>query len=292
MYAQAGKPIDCESIKQCHAMVKQSTGLFSAFRGNMALFVATSMSLSPNPQELLNNTLNVYAMLKSVKFRASDYLIAAACQIASQAEPSKYASVVDRARAFYDNMKRRHRLHIGQGNYIYAAMLGLSGLDVEVGSERAEQIFDRLKGDFWDKSSVRALAQVLTLGGSSDEAVWRVLAMKDEFKALKIKLFKTYALPLFGVLALLPNENGKIVHEIGQAQQTLRAQKGFGPLSVTSIEVFMLATAIVADCCMENDNTGALAAALHTCVINVIVAQEVAMIVAVNTSSSAAASST
>ena len=100
LYAQAGKTIDCDAIRRCHTLIKQSTGVFSAFRGDMALCVAALLSLSPNPGELFGETLKVYDLLKGVKLRASDFLAVAAYQIASQADPSEYETVAARTRAF------------------------------------------------------------------------------------------------------------------------------------------------------------------------------------------------
>lgn len=74
-------------------------------------------------------------------------------------------------------------------------MLGLTDLDAAVGVERIEQLYSRLKGEFWDKNSVQALAQVLVLGESDDSIANRVLVLRDTLRAQKIKLDKTYTLP-------------------------------------------------------------------------------------------------
>ena len=52
LYAQENRTIDCDAIRQCHAIMKQNTGVFSSFRGNMSLCIAALLSLSHNPQEL------------------------------------------------------------------------------------------------------------------------------------------------------------------------------------------------------------------------------------------------
>lgn len=54
-----------------------------------------------------------------------------------------------------------------------------------------------------------------------------------------MKLYKAYTLPILGILALLPVEIDTIVREIGVARDTLRAQKGFGSLSVTTQELLL-----------------------------------------------------
>jgi len=291
LYAQENKPVDCEAIRQCHALIKQSTGVFSSFRGDMALCVAALLSQSPEPQGLFDETLRVYDLLKSAKLRASNYLVVAAYWIAAQANPADYSNAVSRTRAFYDGMKAHHFFHTGQDDYIFAAMLGLSDLDVTTGTERIEQLYSRLKGELRDKNSVQALAQVLVLGGSDDDTANRVLALRDAFREQRIKLDKSYTLPALGILALLPVETSAVVRDIGEARVYLRAQRGFGSLSVTTQELLLFAAAIVAGEYTQSVRDGLLTATISTSVTNIIIAQQTAMIAAISASSAAAASS-
>lgn len=290
LYAQAGKSVDCDAIRQCHVMIKQNTGVFSTFRGNMALCIAALLSLSSNPQEVFSKTLKVYDLLKSEKFRASDYLAVAAYQIAAQSDTSDYRKVVARTRSFYDGMKAQHFFYTGQDDYIFAAMLGLSDLDVTTGTERIEQLYSRLKSEFWAKNSIQALAQVLVLGKSDDSAVDRVLALRDALRAQKIKLDKAYTLPILGILALLPVGVDTIVRDICVLKDTLREKTGFGLLSVTSQELLLYVASIVASEYAESIKDEVLTATLSTSITNIIIAQQAAMLAAISASSAAAAS--
>lgn len=291
LYAQEGKKADCDAIRQCHTLIKQNTGAFSTFRGNMAMCVATMLSLSPNPDQVFTETLKLYDMLKGERFRASDYLAVAACHIAAQSRPSDYNNVVTRTRRFYDGMKADHFFRTGQDDYIFAAMLGLSNLDVESGIERVEQLYNRLKDEFWNKNSVQTLAQVLVLGNSDDNVVDRILALRDVLRAQKTKLDKTYTLPVLGILALLPVEIDTLAREISAAQDTLRTRKGFGPLSVTNQERLLFAASIIAGDYAENVKDGVLTATVSTSITNLIIAQQAAMIAAASSAAAAAASS-
>jgi len=259
---------------------EQNTGVFSIFRGNLALGVATLLSLSPDPQGLFRQTQAVYELLRATKLRNSDYLVLAAYQIAAQTEPAHYPYVVDRTRAFYDGMRAHRLLQTGQDDYIFAAMLGLSGLDPVTGSHRIDRVFDRLRSDFRDKNSVQTMAQVLVLGGTDDIAITRIIALRDALRGRKVKLDKTFTLPSLGILALLPVDPGVIAGEIDQAQTFLRAQKGFGPLSVTTQELLLYATAVVADDYSRTIDAGVLTATISTSITTIIIAQQTATIAA------------
>ncbi|MDR3052671.1 MAG: DUF4003 domain-containing protein [Coriobacteriales bacterium] len=278
LYAQEGRPIDCEAIRQCYDLIKQNTGVFSQFQGTMALCVATLLSLSPNPQERLDETLKVYDLLKGAGFHATDFLVVAAYQIAAQSSVSKHEVVVTRTRDFYDAIKARHLFLTGEDDYIFAAMLGLTDLDVATGAEHIEHIYSRLKGEFWDNNSIQTLAQVLVLGNSDAGVIERVLALRDALRARRIKLDKTYTLPVLGVLALLPVEIHTVVSDIDAAQTILRAEKGFGMLSIDTAELLLYVTSIVAGDYAKSAKDEVLRATFSTSITNLIIAQQTAMI--------------
>lgn len=244
-YAQEGKQIDCDAIKVCQDMMKQNMGIFSTFRGDMGLYIATLLSLTEDPQAVFRETLIVYDLLKAERFRASDFLIVAAFQVASQSQKSDYARVIQRTRAFYDDMKAKHFFYTGADDYIFATMLGLGNLDVTASTARIEKIYDFLKNEFWTKNSVQTLAQVLVLGESDDAGVDRVLVLRDAFRSEKIKLDKAYTLPILGILALLPVDSNSLIPEIDRAQAFLRNQIDFGSFSVSQQELLMLAASMV-----------------------------------------------
>lgn len=291
LYAQENKPIDCAAIRQCHTLIKNSTGVFSAFRGNMSLCVAAMLSLSDDPERLLDNTVKVYGLLKGAKLYASDYLAVAACQIAAGADPCNYLAVVERTRAFYDGMKAYHRFYTGQDDYIFAAMLGLSDLEPVTGADHVEQLYARLKDEFWDKNSVQALAQVLVLGGISDETTNRVFTLRDALKAQKLRLDRGYSLPVLGILALLPVDVDIIVRDLDEARLYLRAQKGLGSLSVEKQELNLLSAAMIAWEYADSVKSGVLTATISTSITNIIIAQQAALIAAISVSSATAAAS-
>ena len=59
------------------------------------------------------------------KFRASDYLVIAAYQIAAHTPYDQYATAIERTEAFYEGMRAKHRFLTGRDDYIFAAMLVL-----------------------------------------------------------------------------------------------------------------------------------------------------------------------
>jgi len=208
----------------------------------MALCIAAMLSLKENREELFARTAAVYEAMKKVKFKASDYLAVAAYEIASQSEkPDEH---VTRAREFFDGMKANSSwFRVGEDDYIYAPMLGLTDIDVKIGTDRVAQLYQRFQSEFRSKNCVQALAQVLVLNGDCDMVAGRVLALRDALQTRKIRLAQAYTLPSLGVLALIPVDTETLAQEIDEAQIFLKTQKDFGSLSVSKQELQLLAAA-------------------------------------------------
>jgi len=291
LYAVENKNIDCDEIRKCHELIKKNTGVFSTFRGNMAICIASMLSLSENRDEQLSNTLTVYNSMKESKFKASDYLAVAAYQIASDTDQLNYSKIIDRTKAFYDGMKENHWFYTGKDDYIFAAMLGLSEINVNTGAARMEQLHERLKSEFRFGNSIQALTQVLILGGESTETVNRLLRLRELFRDKKIRMDKEYTLSSLGVLSLLPTDVDTIADDVSKAYEFLRVQKGFGALSVTNQELLLLSASVVASIYADDVKSGILTTTLSTSITNIIIAQQMVLTAAVATSAAASASS-
>jgi len=290
LYALEGRRIDVEAIRRCYDMIKRNAGIFSYFRGTMAICLSALLALTSDPDAVFDDTLNVYDMLKKEGFWGSEFLVVAAYEIARQAEASDYKTVAGRSRAFYDGMKKNRFFITGYDDYIYAAMLGLSDLDVEVGVERVEIFNSRLRREFSNKNSVQTLAQTLALSSPDGDAVDRVLALRDAFRASGVRMDRLFTLSSLGVLALLPAEPGEIAGKVAQAKDMLRAQRGFGVMTLTTQALLLYAAALVTDEYMQNIRDGLLTATLSTSITNIIISQQTTM-VAILAASQAASSS-
>ncbi|MCF7757914.1 DUF4003 domain-containing protein [Paenibacillus xylanexedens] len=291
LYAAENKTADGEAIRQSHELIKQNTKLFSAFRGNSAISIAAMLSLTTDEETRLADTLHVYDLMKEIKFRNSDYLVIAAYQIATQTSPDQFQPTVERAKSFYDGMKAEHRFLTGQDDYIFAAMLALSDLEVDTGVARMEQLYGELKPEFSSRNSVQALTQVLVLGEDIPDAGARVIALNEAFRKRDLRMDKTYTLPSLGILSLLPSDRDSLVDEVAETNDWLRTQKGFGAWSIDKQELLLFSSALVAIQHVEDLRNGVLTTTISTSITNIIIAQQAAMAAAATASAAAASSS-
>jgi hypothetical protein len=285
LYAEEDKRIDCEAIRQCHDLIKRNTKLFSDFRGNTAVYMAALLSLTDNPQEVFEKVNAAFDLLVKILLKGNiighlDLLVLAAYQIATTVDSSEYTDVVTRTKNFYDGMKARHSIITGEDDYIYTVMLALTDLDADAGVERIERLQVLLKENgFRDMNSIQALAQTLVIAESDEGVIDRLLALREAFRSQKIKLDRSQTLPVLGILALLPVEVDSIVSDIAEARDYLKAQKGFGALSVSSEEILMLATSILVGDYAQNDVNGVFKATILTAINSLIYANHVALLI-------------
>ncbi|MCL2499520.1 MAG: DUF4003 domain-containing protein [Defluviitaleaceae bacterium] len=286
IYALDGKELDANALAQNHRMIKEETGLFSTFRGNLSVYIAAMMAMKANPHERFAEVREVYALLKAEKFRMSDYLAAAAYEIASQAKREDYPHIARRAREFLVGMRANNRWLVCTDDYIYSAMLALSDLDVAVGCERIKHVYDCLKMNFpftMSRNCLLHLSQIMVLSDKTERCIENLIHMNRILRSHKIRLDRAMILPSLGILSMLPTDPDTLADQIFSVTDYIRKQKGFGKLKVSNGEVMMQAVALISD--SELAKT-----ALSTAVTNIIIAQQTAMMVAIIASTSAAAS--
>ena len=272
-----------EPIRALRGLVKKSGGEFSSLRGNLSLCFAAQLSLSLDPKQTLAEAIKIYDLLKSAGFRQTGFLAFAALEIAQKAKPANYAVAVERSRAFFDAIKECSVLLSGEDDAVFAAMLGLSDLDVADGTKRIESLYGQLKGEFRHMGDAKALAKVLVLGGSDHEMASRFLALRDALRAAQgINFEKTYAVAFLGVLALLPASVDTIdatVSDFIYDLVAIRDDEIFSNRSYKSQEAILITTAVMVADYLERAYTDILTVNSSRCVNTKIAQQAVAMAV-------------
>ena len=289
IYAVRSRTMDDNVVAESMRLVKKNTSPFSYFRGNMILPVSAMLSLQSDTQKVLGKVLQVYEMMKAARFWGSPYLVIAACQIAIESGEDDLTAVVARARAFYNGMRARHFFITGSRDYIAVALLALSGVDVESGLLRMEEMHKEMKPKIHYSMGSQAIAQVLLMGNARAGNTERVLLLRDAFRQRKFRLDRDFTYPLLGLLALLGADADTLADEVVEAYKYMRKQKGLGAWSVNKIELILFASSFVALSHATVEGSDAVIPAVSDGVAAMVINQYIAILIMMATSAATTA---
>lgn len=288
IYSAKGKTIDPDQLKACQTMLKQNVGVFSNFRGVAKAPVTAMIASSANPKLLLERGLDVYTLLKQ-HFWDSSYLPLAAMIIAQTAKPYRYEEIAVRTRKIYDEMKRKHPILTSSEDSAFCALLALADQPEEKLLDEIECCYQRLTKTFSSSNAVQSLSHALALcEGNAEEKCDRTVKLYEMLRAHGYKFGTGYELPVLGILAMTEESLEETVSVIGEIDDWLAKQKGFGIFgSVTKKQRLMYAGILAKQ---ETLSDGAMEAAAVGGTLSLLIAQEVALTAACASSMAAAAS--
>ena len=283
-------PADPGRMKECRAMLKEATGIFSNFRGTARLAMISLLAADADPGEKLQRSLSAYATLKE-RFLASQYLPVASMIIADLAEPERFTKIAERTRRIYERMKQEHPLLTSSEDSVFCALLALSDLPDAQIVEKTERCYTLLKPRFFSGNAVQSLSHVLALGDAEPESgCERTLALFEELKRMGYPYGVRYELPTLGVLALIPEDIPTIAGNVTDAADWLKQQRGYGFFGVGRAQRLMHAGMLVTSDYLGAQKRPSMTSAAIGATISLIAAQQAAICAAIAASSAASAS--
>ena len=277
-----------EKLEQCKQILKDNTGVFSNFRGNVGLPMICQLAVAQNPEEKMQKTMDYYNCLKK-EFSGSEYLVLAAAVMAEMVSKEQAVKVVESAKNIYSKMKKNHPFLTSSEDSVYAVLMAISERNDAVMMEETEGCYKKLKECFSSSNEVQALAHVLAIAeGGAEEKCNNVVALYETLKAADVKYGKYHELVVLASLAQLPVEKSVLVEDMKAVDAFLAEQKGYGFLGIDKKTRLMHAAMIVSADYAKSENaelaamTGTLAA---------VAAQQAAMCAVIAASAAASAAS-
>lgn len=269
-------------LRQCERILKERTGAFSDYRGNVKIPLVAKMALADDPAAWFDGVDDVYCSVNRGKWFGSEYKILAAMNIYEHAQRENTDEAVEKMFALYKRMKEEHPFLTSDEDMPLAAMLACYDMDTDALVEEMELCFSRLKKDFFSGNSVQSLSHVLALCDKPvEEKCRKVREIYDALRREKRKYGTSYDLATLGILAMLDKPAQEIAAEIVEIDTFLKGQKGFGGLSLDSTSRLMFAAMLLADFCMPQK--GILQKTAMGSMLSAAIAMQIAMIMMVNT---------
>lgn len=278
---------DATKLEECKKLLKENTGVFSNFRGNVEVPMVVQLAVADVPADKLQKTLKVYEILKQ-EFCGSEYLVLAAAVLADIVSEEQALKMAQKARGIYNRMKQEHPFLTSGEDSVYAVLMAVSEKNDEALVEEAEVCYKKLKEKFSASNEIQALSHVLSIAeGNAEEKCSRVVALYEALKNAGMKYGKYYELVVLASLAVLPVDQKVLVEEIKAVDAFLTEQKGYGFFGLDKKTRLMHAAMLVSCSYIRKDSkdiaamTGTLAA---------VAAQQAAMCAAIVAATAAASS--
>ena len=250
MYANAGREVDQAYIKECKKILKSKVGLLSNFRGTMQYLVQVKMSLADDPEAYIDGVLAVYQRLKEGLILPGEMVAMAALTIYENAPAGSYDEVVDKTRDAYSKIKAQHRFLTGEEDIALVALMVIADIDPDEVAEKAEELYLMLKERYLPGSDTpQSAAMVLALSNKpAEQKVEDFFALYDACKEAKHATSKDKSMTIYATYADLDADRAEIVAEIGEVDDWLKKQKGYGALGVgKSVRRLLAATFVLED---------------------------------------------
>jgi hypothetical protein len=292
VHATRGKKVDPRLIEGIKKYLKEETSWTSNFRGVNGFLMASLLSFEENYKEFFDNMLKVHEKMREEKFRKSPQLPLAAYTIVKEAAIDEWNLRILRMDEFYKKMKQNHFWLTSSDDYVFAAVLATTDLEVQETSEKIEACYSLLhKEGLYKGNDLQTLSHILALGEETEtEKCTKAMKLFSGLKARKCRL-QYSGLATLGLLTLITTDVEKIINEIVEVYEYLYEQKGYGFWSLDKSMRTILAATLVSDYYVDEIKKGVLQIALGNSINAIIIAQQQAAVAAACAASGAAAAS-
>ncbi|MBL4933635.1 DUF4003 family protein [Clostridium paridis] len=226
-YASRNRRIEAKKIKEIRDFIKDTTGVFSKFRGNNLSLMSLLLSFEDNYKEVFKDIEEWTQKLKDKGISSYEYSPMIAYTILKNTSFDNREEKIERTKLFYEDMKRNHMFLTSKDDYVYAALLGCTDLDVKETTERIEYIYNKLSKMRYSKSNgLQTVSHVLALSEDFDYRISLFDHMVSELEEKKVKV-KTYTLPSVALMALITDDANLICSEVSEIYEELKRMKGY-----------------------------------------------------------------
>lgn len=285
IYTGVHRVAEVSVLKESEKILQQSMGFFSNFRGNVKVPLICKMSLQGDPLGYLRKVETVYELLKTGIWSGDEYKVMAAMSIADHVSESDYALYAERTNIIYRRMKDEHSFLTSREDIPFAAMLSVSGIDIDQMIIEMENCYRILKGKFFDSDAVQSLSHVLAMDlQGADVKCSKAAEIFDVLKKAGHRFGSNLEIATLGTLTNLNLSAEEIAAEIIEADVFLKDKKGFGNFVLGAKGRRMYAAEMVA---MSHDEAEHKEDVMLTSMLAMTIAAEVAMMICVSASISA-----
>ena len=269
-----------EDIRKNRKLLSDKVGVFSHLHGYTNVALLCKMSLAKDAGAYLDKVVAAYDSLKRGILH-SEYEALAASTFADFAEPAQYEQLGQKTIEVLDKMHALHPMLTGREDTTVAALLALSGLDIDAALAESEACYEALSKEVrFSKDSLQSVSMILALSGKpAAEKCERFSAIRGALKDTK-SAFMPAQLPILAALVDTEVSPEEIANDIDEAARYLKKKSGFGDWFGVGYKMrTTLAAALVMQTYREKNSAASMTAAVNSAVAGVLTEQIIMAIV-------------
>ena len=304
IFCARGTRADADKLMDAKRLLKEKTGVFSNFRGNLKLPVCSMLAAKSAPERRMEAAVDNYKILRG-QFAPSSYLALAAFFLADMGvSGSRAQEAAERGKRIYKRMKQEHRFLTSAEDSVFAVLMSFAEQSDDELIADMEACYTLVKQRFSGGNAAQSVSHVLALSpGTSEEKTKKFIQLYEAIRAAGGKIGKYYQLSSLAAVSVMDADVNEITQDMMDVDAFLSGQKGYGFLSMDRKTRMMHAAMLVSgDYCARDaalaavmtDSVSELAS--QTAVISgtlaIIAAQQAAMCAVIASSSAASTAAT
>jgi hypothetical protein len=292
VYSTRGRRLNSERLQEVKQFINDETSWTSYFRGTNKFIIASLLSLEENYAEFFRKMTEVYDRMREKGLRRSVQLPMAAYTITKEVPRDQWDEKIDRMLQFYNKMKENHFWITSSDDYVFAAVLASTDLNVSETTYNMERCYSYLNNEgFYKGNYLQTLSHILAIGEETvEEKCSKAVKLHNSLKELGCKL-QYHGMATLGLLALVSTDVDSMTRDIKDVYEYIYSKDGYGFWSLDKNMRTMLAATIVSDFYVDEAKRGVMQVALGNSITAIIIAQQQAAVAAACAASTAAASS-
>ncbi len=247
VFVEAGKKPEKEKVDECKAILKRKAGIFSEFRGDLSVVILAKMAIHVDPEAYLDNVMSMQKKLQKGKAFSSSESVLAAMAVCDLDKESEIDSLMDKAVAIAQALKKNHRFASHEHDFLYTLTLAMKGRDIDEILSDIENNYNFLVEKLgFHNNAVYKLALVLeSIDKYSQEDCERVAEIYQALNEVGVNYGKTRELPSLALLLNLDMDIADIAASIQEIGEYTKNKKGFKSLINGTTSRYMFATMIL-----------------------------------------------
>ena len=251
-YTLNKKDFDKEKVQKVRNHMKETTGIFSYYRGTSKIILSALLACQyENPEQKFDKMLDYDKKMKEAGFKNSMYLPIANYALLTTCEEEWIDTRINKAIEIYKEMRNNHPWLTSGDDYPLAILLADSEMSVNNIIENMEECYKLLnENGFGKNNGLQFLSHIL--GFRKEENTTKVLRCKEIFDRLKGNKMKVYSggYAVIGFLSILGEDAYEAVEQVIEVVKILQSTKKYKWL--TKETHLFTAAALVSDIYIDN----------------------------------------